>query len=207
MADTTIRLSLGITGWTVYTRLKTEAGLIWQTTSSTYVAYVVANVANYALAMPETPAASGDYASTMPTGSASGNYTWTHYKRVGGSAAIGDPVVGTGGAYWDGARFATGVDVTEIVTATGDVIAVSECVVDDATPTVNGFVVAMADASAVPTTFVWRGGLACFAEDGPLGGGKFPIASYTLISSTTARITFSPALPVAPADGEAVQVL
>jgi hypothetical protein len=108
MPDTKLRLPLGITGWTVYTRLKNESGLIWQTTTSTYVPYVVANVANYALSTPETPATSTDYEATMPVGSAAGNYSWAHYRQTGGSPTIADPLVGNGSGYWDGSAFSSG---------------------------------------------------------------------------------------------------
>jgi hypothetical protein len=117
MPDTQIRLPLGITGWTVYTRLKNEAGNIWQTTTSTFVPYVVANVANYALATPETPAGSGDYEATMPVGSAAGKYSWAHYRQMGGAAAISDPLAGNGGDTWDGTSFgaaAGGASVADI---------------------------------------------------------------------------------------------
>jgi hypothetical protein len=106
MADTKLRLPLGITGWTVYTRLKNESGQIYQTTGTpAFVTYVVANVANYKLLTPETPAASGDYEATMPAGAAAGNYTWAHYKLIGSDPAISDPLVGSGSGYWDGTTF------------------------------------------------------------------------------------------------------
>jgi hypothetical protein len=74
-------------------------------------------------------------------------------------------------------------------------------VVADVAPTAGGFVMALADASALPATFVWRGGLVCFGS-GALAGGKYAVATYTRLTSTTARVTFSPVLPATPADGD-----
>src|SRR5829696_5424763 len=105
MADTKIRLPLSITGWTVYTRLQDEDDLIWNSTTSAYVAYLLANVAHFRLATPETPAGSGLYVATMPAGSPAGGYAWAQYRQVGGSPAASDPYVGGGGDYWDGTTF------------------------------------------------------------------------------------------------------
>jgi hypothetical protein len=203
MPDTKIRLPGITSGWTVYTRLKNEAGLIWDTTTSTFATYVVGSVANYALATPEMPATSGDYEATMPAGAAAGNYTWAHYRRVGGAAALSDPIVGSGSGTWDGTGFSTGGGG-----GATDTIPVVDIVVQDSAPTAATFVIAMDDASPVPATFVWRGSVAIFAEaSATLPGGKFPITTYTRLTTTTARLTFTPALPVAPANGEAIQVL
>jgi hypothetical protein len=105
MPDTKLRLPLGVTGWTVYTRLKDESGQIWNSTTSAYVAYVLANIANFKLATPETPAGSGDYEATMPAGSAAGNYSWSHYRLIGSNPAASDPLLGSGGDYWNGTTF------------------------------------------------------------------------------------------------------
>jgi hypothetical protein len=204
MPDTKIRLPLGIPGWTLYTRLRNEAGQIWDSVAGAMVAYVVADVARYQLAMPETPAGSGDYESTMPVGLPAGRYTWAHYRRVGGSPAISDPLVGAGGDTWDGTSFGAAAGGGGAVT---DADLESDVVVSDPAPTTLGFVVAMADGSDVPDSFVWRSGLACFKAASPLRTGKFPVATYTKLTSTTARLTFTPALPAAPANGEALRII
>lgn len=75
-------------------------------------------------------------------------------------------------------------------------------VITDPTPTTGGFTFALADGSPVPSTFVWRNSEAWFNGSGVLSGGKYPVATYTKLTTTTARITFSPLLPLAPADGD-----
>lgn len=202
MADTRIRLPGITSGWTVYTRLKNEAGLIWDTTTSTFTAYVVASVANYALATPETPATSGDYEATMPVGSPAGNYTWAHYRRVGGAAALSDPIVGSGSGYWTGTSFGSPSS------AAADTIPVLNLVVADSNPQPGSFVVAMADGSDLPASFIWHGKVACWAADSPnLPYASFAPNTYTRLTATTARLTFTPALPALPVNGEAIQVL
>jgi hypothetical protein len=104
MPDTKLRLPLGVTGWTVYTLLFNESDQVWNSTTSAFVAYVLANIADFDLATPETPAGSGKYVATMPTAPA-GNYTWEHRRQVGGAPATSDPLVGSGGGYWTGSEF------------------------------------------------------------------------------------------------------
>lgn len=104
MADTKLRLSAGVTGWTVYTLLFNEADQVWNSTTSAFAAYVLANIADFDLATPETPAGSGKYVATMPTAPA-GNYTWEHRRQAGGAPATSDTLVGSGGGYWSGTTF------------------------------------------------------------------------------------------------------
>lgn len=203
MPDTKIRLPGVTSGWTVYTRLKNEAGLIWDTTTSTFTAYVVGSVANYALATPETPATSGDYEATMPVGSPAGNYTWAQYRRVGGAAALSDPPVGSGSSFWTGTSFSSGA-----AAAASDTIPVLDIVVADSNPQLGSFIIAMADASDVPTTFIWRNKMVLFGEASPnLPYASFAINEYVRMTTTTAKLTFHPALPALATNGEAIQVL
>jgi hypothetical protein len=225
MPDTTLRIRYPA-GATLYTQVETEAGLVWN--GSAFVAFVVAGWGTYAVSTPEGPAGSGRYAAQFPLSAPAGNYTWAHYLRMGGSPASTDPVVGTGDGTWTGTTFgSSAVDLTPVLATLGtpagaslaaDIAAVasgtsgdadlkSDVVVDDPAPSVLGFTVAMADASDVPDTFVWREGLACFTAASGLRTGKFPIATYTKLTDTTARITFLPALPAAAADAEAFRII
>lgn len=104
MPDTSIRADGLPTGWTVYAVLtRNSDGYVWN--GSTWVTFAVANLSTYAVSMSESPASSGRYACTFPSGADAGNYSWTVSKRVGGSPATSDPMVGGGESYWDGTGF------------------------------------------------------------------------------------------------------
>lgn len=216
MADTTLRLSDLPTGWTdLYARIETAEGLIWD--GSAYGPFVVANIASYRVVMAEAPAGSGRYACQFPPSSPAGKYTWSIYK---GSGTLSDPKYGgpdTG--FWDGTTFGNsanpdlapiqaGVDAITASLAASKKLTPAAIVTDSA-PTRGGFIIAMSDGSSTPATFIWRNSEAWF--DGTrdlstgrflLSGGKYSISTYTKLTATTARLTFSPLLPVAPANGD-----
>lgn len=103
MADTNLWARDLTPGWTdLYFRVWDDAGNIWQTTTSTYVAMVVADLANYRLVATESPAGSGRYVVAFP-GGAPKSYTWAAYK---GAGAVADPRwAGPASGYWDGTTF------------------------------------------------------------------------------------------------------
>lgn len=107
MSSTSIDLTLGVPNWTVYTRLRFEDGSIWNSTTEEYVDYIVANIGDFQLATPENPVGSGDYQAIMPVDSPAGKYTWGQYRRMGGTPAASDPLVGYGSGYWNGETFAS----------------------------------------------------------------------------------------------------
>jgi hypothetical protein len=207
MADTTIRISDLPAGWTdLYARIENDQGAVWNGTA--YVAFVVANVVTYRVALSEVPAASGRYSVAFP-GSPAGTYSWGLYK---GPGTVSDPrYEGPVFGVWDGAKFTskTGGGVSSTLTALGRLQATMDsyltvtpaAIVTDVGPTTGTFVVSLADGSAVPATFVWRGNSVWF-KTGTMLGGKYPIATYSRLTATTARLTFSPLLPLAPANGD-----
>lgn len=208
MADTTLRLRYP-TGAILDTQIEDGEG-VWN--GAGYVPFQMAGWATYATATPETPPGSGRYVCPFPTGSPPGHYTWVTYLRAGAEPAPGDTPVGQGEGFWDGTTFggSSGGDLEPVQAALSGIRATLDsyaeispaAVVADPTPTQGGFIVAMADGSAMPETFVWRNSEAWFAGSSVLRGGKYPVASYTKLTATTARITFSPPLPVAPGNGD-----
>lgn len=108
MPDTTISANVEITGLTVDTYVRNSANEIWD--GSDYVAYDDLDIADYAIATPETPAASGTYVCAMPAASPAGLYTWVNRRRVGPTPAVDDPEVGQSAIayFWDGTGFTSG---------------------------------------------------------------------------------------------------
>ncbi len=98
-----IQLQYITSGATVYALVRNSVGQVWQTTSSTFVTYVTANLANYTIAMTEQGTASRYYAGTFPA-AAAGIYSIAMFQRAGGSAAETDTVAGVQDYFqWDGA--------------------------------------------------------------------------------------------------------
>jgi len=81
-------------GSTVYTIIRKPAdATVWQTTTSTFVAWNNANIANYDVALAD---GSGDYYSvTFPAGIAAGTYGASVYLQAGGTPAITDIILGS----------------------------------------------------------------------------------------------------------------
>jgi hypothetical protein len=211
MADTTIRISDMASGLTdLYARIEDDAGQIWN--GSAFVAFVIANIATYRVALAEAPAASGRYSVGFPP-LAAGTYSWGLYKGAGvlGDPRYGSPVYGV----WDGTKFTSKVSAggtservaLDAIQATldGYVMITPAAVVSDAGPTTGSFVIAMADGSPVPATFTWRGNAVWFRTGG-LFGGKYPIATYSRLTATTARLTFAPLLPLPPSNGDSLLI-
>lgn len=97
-----LQLAHTTTAQTLYAIIRNAVGQVWQTTNSTFTAYVTANLSNYTIALTEQGTASRYYAGTFPA-AAAGVYNVTVFVRAGGSAAEGDAVAGAGAIEWDGA--------------------------------------------------------------------------------------------------------
>ena len=93
-----IQLAHGITGRTLYAHVRNGTGSIWN--GSAFASYSAGNYATYTIAMTEQ-GATGYYVGTMPAVSV-GTYAIEVLDRVGGSVAVGDPVVGAGYLPWTG---------------------------------------------------------------------------------------------------------
>ena len=88
-------------GVTVYALVRADAGTIWQTTTSTLVAYATANMGNYDLPMTQQGTASKHYTVDFPA-AAAGLYVVSVYQQAGGSPAETDTLIGYGEIQWDG---------------------------------------------------------------------------------------------------------
>ena len=89
------------TGETLYATVRSQSRQYWNTGTPDWEALTVANWGNYAVATAETPADSYFYVGNMPS-VAVGFYWIDFFERAGGSPAIGDEMVGSWLAYWDG---------------------------------------------------------------------------------------------------------
>jgi hypothetical protein len=112
-----IQAPYGLTGRTLYALVRSAtAGTIWQTTTSTMVAYVTANLANYIIAVNEEGTASRYYLGDFPAAPA-GSYSVAVYDRLGGSPAEGDTLVATGNIDWTGAAVVTPISIINLLAA------------------------------------------------------------------------------------------
>lgn len=92
------------TGATDYATIRSAARTYWNTSGTPALeALTVANWAYYAITLTETPASSYFYVGTWPAGLTTAGWYWVDvYKRVGGSPAISDTLLGTLLVYWNG---------------------------------------------------------------------------------------------------------
>jgi hypothetical protein len=87
-------------GANLYATVRNTSGQVWQTTTSTFVDYVSANVANYDIALTD---AGGDlYQGDFPSGAGTGKFVVQYYERSGGTPAITDDLLLTKGYRNDG---------------------------------------------------------------------------------------------------------
>ena len=89
------------TGETLYATVRSQSRQYWNTDTPDWEALTVANWGDYAVATTETPADSFFYVGDMPSVTV-GFYWIDFFERAGGSPAIGDEMVGSWLAYWDG---------------------------------------------------------------------------------------------------------
>lgn len=99
---------------TDYVTIRNVSRQYWNTSGTpAFETLTVANWANYAIALTETPSASYLYVGTWPsTLSTSGFYWLDVFRQAGGNAAIGDQLIGTLLGYWDGTTFKPWADDT-----------------------------------------------------------------------------------------------
>ena len=79
-----------------------NTGLVWQTTTNTFVVYASANLANYTVALTEQGVASNFYAGNFPTAIPAGSYSVVVKQQQGGAASETDPTVAAGNIEWNG---------------------------------------------------------------------------------------------------------
>lgn len=109
------------TGATYYARVRRISdNYVWNTSGTpAFQVYATAQVANYDIAMTEEGSASGSYVGDFPTGiTTPGDYGIEVFKRIGGSPAEGDPLVGKGSIYWNGS---TATNSASAVLSSGDI--------------------------------------------------------------------------------------
>lgn len=97
------------TGETLYATIRNVSRQMWSTAGTpNFETLTVANWANYAITMTETPASSYFFVGTFPAVSGnmiSGWYWVDVFKRAGGAAAISDTLLASYFGYWDGTAF------------------------------------------------------------------------------------------------------
>jgi hypothetical protein len=106
------------TGGTLYARVGRN-GQLWSTAGTpAFENPTSGNLANYTIAMTEA-SGTGQFSGTVPSTIAAGLVEVTAYRRVGGSAAWTDPVVGAADYYWDGTALGLGGGTPADYYATG----------------------------------------------------------------------------------------
>jgi hypothetical protein len=95
------------TGQTEYATIRNASRQYWNTQTPALESLTVANWANYAVTLSETPASSYFYVGSWPAALSTAGWYWVDvFEQAGGSPAISDTLVGTYDAYWDGSNFA-----------------------------------------------------------------------------------------------------
>ncbi|SIO60147.1 hypothetical protein SAMN05444166_6284 [Singulisphaera sp. GP187] len=188
------------TGLTIYAVIRDSANRVYNGTAFV-TPYVVADLASYAIPLPETPAGSGNYACPFPLGSPAGNYRWTLFEKPGGNPAVGDPVVGRGSDYWDG----TGLGIGPLVAAVHEMLSaynelLNAGTVSGSSSTTTRFTAASGLSTA---SGFYTGRQVCFTS-GQLQGLKTVATNY---AGTTKTFTVSPPLPFAPANGDTFNII
>lgn len=111
-----IELTSAIPGMTVYAVINNPSGQRWNGTA--FETFNGANWSNYVVTMNEDRYSSqgtGYYKATFPSSIVAGRYTFTFYQQLGGSPAIGDPTIGSGGPmYWTGSNEDQGTVITTL---------------------------------------------------------------------------------------------
>ncbi len=109
-----IELTSAITNQTDYAVIRNASGQCWNGTS--FEAFNGANWSAYVNALTEDrylTNGTGYYKATFPTTIPAGKYNFTFYQQGGGSPALGDPTIGSGGPmYWTGTQEDQGASVT-----------------------------------------------------------------------------------------------
>lgn len=95
------------TGSTDYVTIRSTARQYWNTSGTpAFENLTVANWANYAIALSETPASSYFYVGSWPATLSTAGFYWVDvFRQLGAGAAISDMLLGTLLGYWDGTTF------------------------------------------------------------------------------------------------------
>lgn len=86
----------------IYATVHDTSGNVWSTSSSSFVTYATADLANYVISLTEQGTGSGYYVGTFPSAISEGAFNVAGYMQSGGSAAEGDVLVGSGPVEWTG---------------------------------------------------------------------------------------------------------
>lgn len=141
------------TGSTKYFTIRAAARTMWSTAGTPALeALTVANWANYAIGLTESPASSYFYVGTWPAGLSAVGWYWVDiYLQAGGAAVIGDTLLGTIYGYWNGTKFEpAGGDVTQVAgtaQTAGNLVGIlgSPVALDSGAATVSGMLTKIAD--------------------------------------------------------------
>jgi hypothetical protein len=116
------------TGNTLYATIRSTARTYWNTAGTPALeALTVANWADYAIALAESPASSYFYVGDWPAGlTTAGFYYADIYLQAGATPAISDTLLGTIIGHWDGTTFKPwGADVTAAGHVEADLLAIN----------------------------------------------------------------------------------
>lgn len=109
-----IELTAATAGNTDYATTHNASGQYWNGTA--FETFNGANWSNYITVLTEDRSGgngTGYYKAAFPSSIVAGRYTFTFYQQLGGSPALGDAVIGSGGPmYWTGATEDQGLAVT-----------------------------------------------------------------------------------------------
>ena len=111
-----IELTAATTNQTDYATIHNATGQYWNGTA--FETFSGGNWSNYVVALTEDRSGAngtGYYKATFPSAIVAGRYSFTFYQQLGGSPALGDPVIGSGGPfYWTGSNEDQGASVTTL---------------------------------------------------------------------------------------------
>lgn len=99
-AVVTVNLS-GLSGDTLYAVITNRSGQYWNTASTSYEAFTVANWGDYAVSLSED-GSTGKFQLTFPSGISGGENDIDIRKQAGGSPATSDTSVASTAVVWDG---------------------------------------------------------------------------------------------------------
>lgn len=96
------------TGLNIYSQILSPSAQRWNNSLLQFETYAAGNYANYSIALTEQ-GSSGAYVGSFPTTiTTAGDYEIFYYRRLGGSPAQGDIVIGTGIIKWNGSSAVSG---------------------------------------------------------------------------------------------------
>jgi hypothetical protein len=119
-----IRWRHDVSGATLYALVWATDGTVRDVVHTAWDSFLVADLADYALTLSESPSGSYRFAATVPSGlTADRWYTLELYEQVGATPAIGDLLVSRLVRYWNGTIFTPQPDYANSQTATAVALA------------------------------------------------------------------------------------